>query len=94
LVKAVVYFFEFVPDTFDMGIDRPVIDIDILTICHINQLVSRPYMPGPRHKRLDQKKLRDRKVDGPFLPGAQMPGLIQFYVPINNMIVLTPVGFF
>ena len=39
-IKCRVYRAEFAPDAFDMAVDRPIIDIDVIAIGDVHQLVA------------------------------------------------------
>src|SRR5690349_5338094 len=68
---------EFFSDPLDVGIDGSVIDIDILTISHINQLIPVFNVTGSYCQRLKQQVFGDRQIDGLAVPCAFMTGIVK-----------------
>src|SRR5271169_3557567 len=72
---------EFLAQTLDVTVDRPVVDIDVLAIGRIHQLVAVFDVPRTVRQGFEDQKLGHRKLDMFTLPGAQMPGWIEDQQP-------------
>lgn len=70
MVEFRVKVLEFLSDAFDVRIHGAVVDLDLLTIRHVDQLVPVADVAGPFGQGLDQQVFRNGEADGLVLPGA------------------------
>jgi transposase len=69
-VEVVVRCFEFLPQAFNMTVDRAVIDIDLIVVGGVHEGIAALDHPGPARKCLQNEELSDRERHVFVLPGA------------------------
>src|SRR5205085_10078415 len=75
---------EFLAQTLDVTVDRPVVDIDVLAIGRIHQLVAVFDVPRTVRQGFEDQKLGHGQLDMFTLPGTQMPCRIEDQLPAHD----------
>src|SRR4029077_15937074 len=63
---------ELLAQPFDVAVDRPVVDIDVLAVSRIHQLVAVLDVPRAVGERFEDQELGHGELDRRATPGAQM----------------------
>src|SRR4051812_14923235 len=60
IVEVVINRAELLADALDVAVDCPVVDVDVLAVCGVDQLVAALDHTRPRRERLDQQEFGHR----------------------------------
>src|SRR5688572_25807644 len=72
---------ELAPDSFDVAVDRPVVDIDVVLVGDVEQLVAALHHSGTLGERLEDQELGHRQGDVLAVPDDLVPSRVHGQPP-------------